>query len=91
MVGDEYHQLKEELKLRKKKLTARPRLRLKVAGENASLTLKDDDRTPIFLRDIQHLLLYSLLGHYCPYVPDRWCSLEKYNKVIHFNYQVKSI
>ncbi|XP_053994905.1 RNA exonuclease 5-like isoform X2 [Hylaeus volcanicus] len=83
--GDEYLELKQKLKERKKKLRAIPRLHLKAVGENASLSFnfKDNDRIPIFLSDVQHLLLFSLHGHHSPYMPTRWCHLEKYNKVAH--------
>ncbi|KAG7187864.1 hypothetical protein KM043_016897 [Ampulex compressa] len=85
LVGDEYAKLKEELRERKKRLKAIPRFRLKAVGENASLSINvnSDNRIPIFLSDIQHLLLYSLHGHHSPYIPTRWCNLEKYNKVSH--------
>lgn len=81
--GDDYAKLKEQLRERKKILKTIPRLQLKHAGENASLNAQNQkaDRVPLFLSDIQHLLLYSLLGHHSPYIPTRWCQLEKYNKV----------
>lgn len=80
---DEYIKLKQELRKRKKKLQAIPRINLKAVGENATLDIANmKSRIPIFLSDIQHLLLYSLLGHHSPYLPARWCQLEKYNKVI---------
>ncbi|XP_017885742.1 RNA exonuclease 5 [Ceratina calcarata] len=83
--GEEYLKLKQELRARKKKLTALPRFQLKAVGESASLkvNLNSEDRIPIFLTDVQHLLLYSLHGHHSPYLPTRWCQLEKYNKVPH--------
>ncbi|CAL7935248.1 unnamed protein product [Xylocopa violacea] len=83
--GDEYLKLRQELRERKKKLKVLPRFTLKAAGESASLTVnvKSEDRVPIFLSDVQHLLLYSLHGHHSPYLPTRWCHLEKYNRVTH--------
>ncbi|XP_043494629.1 RNA exonuclease 5 isoform X3 [Polistes fuscatus] len=83
--GDEYLKLKEELKERKKLLKARPRLQLKVVGGNACLVSysSNTERTPLLFSDIQHLLLYSILGHHSPCTPMRWCQLEKYNKVTH--------
>ncbi|XP_048506126.1 RNA exonuclease 5 isoform X2 [Athalia rosae] len=82
--GEEYLKLKQELRERKQRLMSIPRFRLKNVGENASIdNIKGDDRIPIFLSDVQHLLMYSLLGHHSPYLPARWCSLEKYNKVSH--------
>lgn len=81
--GDEYLKLKQELRDRKRRLKTLPRFRLKAVGESASLSVnsKGEDRIPIFLSDVQHLLLYSLHGHHSPYMPTRWCHLEKYNKV----------
>ncbi|KAL6267125.1 hypothetical protein P5V15_000204 [Pogonomyrmex californicus] len=80
----QYTNLKEELRKRKKKLQAIPRLTLKAVGQNATLDVENvGKRIPIFLSDVQHLLLYSLLGHHSPYLPARWCQLEKYNKVSH--------
>ncbi|KAF7995528.1 hypothetical protein HCN44_006635 [Aphidius gifuensis] len=81
--GDEYLQLKQELRERKKILTSIPRLRLRAVGDNASLCIDAKSRIPIFLNDIQHLLMYSLLGHHSPHSPERWCHLEKFNKVSH--------
>ncbi|XP_058797392.1 RNA exonuclease 5 [Phymastichus coffea] len=83
--GEEFIKLKESLRERKKRFSIIPRLRLLSAGENASLTVNVDsqDRIPIFLNDVQHLLMYSMLGHHATYVPDRWCKLDKYNKVSH--------
>ncbi|KOX77476.1 Putative RNA exonuclease NEF-sp [Melipona quadrifasciata] len=74
-----------ELKERKKKLKTMPRFRLKAVGESASITInvRSKNRIPIFLSDVQHLLLYSLHGHHSPYMPTRWCHLEKYNRVAH--------
>lgn len=83
--GDEYLMLKQELRDRKKRLKTIPRFRLKAVGESASISInaKSENRIPIFLSDVQHLLLYSLHGHHSPYMPTRWCHLEKYNKVTH--------
>ncbi|KAG8041004.1 hypothetical protein G9C98_001992 [Cotesia typhae] len=85
LIGEEYQKLRQQLRERKKLLTSIPRFRIKGAGENASLTKNIDprDRVPIFLSDIQHLLMYSLVGNDAPYSPSRWCHLEKYNKVSH--------
>lgn len=82
--ANQYASLKEELRKRKKRLQAIPRLTLKAVGENATLDVRNiGKRIPLFLSDIQHLLLYSLLGHHSPYLPARWCQLEKYNKISH--------
>ncbi|XP_076623466.1 RNA exonuclease 5 isoform X1 [Colletes latitarsis] len=85
LIGEEYQKLRQELKERKKRLKTLPRLQLKAVGENASLSIncKEKDRIPIFLNDIQHLLLFSIHGTDSPYSPSRWCHLEKHNKVTH--------
>ncbi|XP_047354762.1 RNA exonuclease 5 isoform X2 [Vespa velutina] len=84
LFGDDYEELKKKLKENKKILQNIPRILLKSAGLNAKLYTGFEfaNRTPLFFRDIQHLLLYSLLGHHSPYIP-QWCRLEKYNKVTH--------
>lgn len=83
LFGEEFKRMKEELRERKKRLKAIPRIKLKQVGENAEInsSCEPDDRIPIFLSDVQHLLLYSILGHHSPYTPARWCHLEKFNRV----------
>lgn len=85
LTEEEYKKLKLELKERKKRLTTIPRIKVINAGEFASLSaeISDEDRIPIFLIDIQNLLLYSMLGNHSPYVPERWCKLEKHSKISH--------
>ncbi|KAK0167983.1 hypothetical protein PV327_001828 [Microctonus hyperodae] len=85
LAAEEYQKLKEELRERKKILKNIPRFRLKAVGENASLNanVNHENRIPIFLADVQHLLMYSLLGHNSPYSPARWCHLEKFNRISH--------
>lgn len=81
--GDEYIKLKQELRERKKVLSNIPRFRLKTVGENASLDVDNSLRVPLFLNDIQHLLMFSLLGPHSPQSPERWCHLEKFSKISH--------
>ncbi|XP_033211779.1 uncharacterized protein LOC117169484 isoform X2 [Belonocnema kinseyi] len=83
--GEEYALLKEELRERRQRLKCIPRLRLKEVGENASLKSdgNNKDRIPIFLSDVQHLLLYSLIGNRSPYLPFRWCILDKNTRLTH--------
>lgn len=85
LTDEEYKKLKLELKERKKRLSVIPRIKVINAGEFASLSaeISDEDRIPIFLLDIQNLLLYSMLGNHSPYIPERWCKLEKYSKISH--------
>lgn len=80
---EDYNHLKLELNQKKRELKNKPKLRLKLFGENAALTIPASNRTPIFLTDIQHLIMYSLFGSTSPCIPARWCHLEKVNKLSH--------
>lgn len=80
---EDYNHLKLELNQKKRELKNKPKLRLKLFGENAALTIPASNRTPIFLTDIQHLIMYSLFGSTSPCIPTRWCHLEKVNKLSH--------
>jgi hypothetical protein len=40
-------------------------------SECALLTVKEEERTPLFLTDVQHLLMYSMLEHDSRYQPSR--------------------
>ncbi|CAD7081931.1 unnamed protein product [Hermetia illucens] len=79
----QYIQLKRELNERKRSIRNVPRLRLKEQGEQASLSLEVNSRTPIFLTDIQHLLMAAILGGGSPCTPWRWCHLEKSQRLSH--------
>ncbi|GLV45558.1 RNA exonuclease 5 [Carabus blaptoides fortunei] len=83
LTGDNYIQLKKELRDRKNRLKNIPLFKLKSVGDSACISVSPEDRTPLFLSDVQHLLLYSMLGNHSPYFPQRWCFLEKYSKVPH--------
>lgn len=80
---DDYKQLKHELNKKKRELKNVPKIRLKLLGEQASLAIGSEIRTPIFLTDIQHLVMYTLFGSSAPCVPSRWCHLERASKVSH--------
>lgn len=80
---EDYAQLKLELKQKKRELKNVPKLRLKLFGDIASLTIPSSDRTPIFLTDVQHLIMYALFGSSSPCMPTRWCVVEKVNKLSH--------
>lgn len=56
---------------------------MKTAGIQSSLSTYVNDRVPILITDIQHLLLNATFGHKSPYLPLRWCSLEKSNHISH--------
>jgi RNA exonuclease 1 len=38
---------------------------------------------PLYFNAIQDLILYSMIGHYSPYVPQKWFKLDKYNNISH--------
>lgn len=60
-----------------------PKIRLKMMGEFAEMTVHPNDRTPIFLTDVQHLVMSSVLGGASPCLPYRWCHVERSSKVSH--------
>lgn len=80
---DQYKQLKKELRERKRQLENIPSIRLREFGQRALLTVKDDERTPIFLTDVQHLVMSALLGKKSPCGPDRWCFFDKPQQLSH--------
>lgn len=80
---DDYAQLKRELNSKKRELKSAPKLRLKLFGDSASLEVTPNIRTPIFLTDIQHLIMHVLFGGSSPCSPSRWVTLEKSTKVSH--------
>ncbi|EDX09464.1 GD13963 [Drosophila simulans] len=80
---DQYNQLSAELRRRKRELENVPALRLREMGQRASLETPQDARTPIFLTDIQNLLMCALIGQKSPCRPDRWCSVEKWLSLSH--------
>lgn len=55
----EYAFLKKKLKEQYKRLKGMVTLRLREMGENASLQTELENRVPLFLTDIQHLIIYS--------------------------------
>ena len=77
--GEEYEELKKRLRERKKSLSCNPLFRLKQPGYDASLVLSK--RIPLFMSDIQSLLLYCLVGDRAPYQPHRWATLLKWNRL----------
>ncbi|KAF5303999.1 hypothetical protein FQA39_LY01784 [Lamprigera yunnana] len=57
------------------------KLKLGNVGSAASLDVDREKRMPIFVSDLQQLLLFSQLGHIAPYTPVRWCNLEKFHRL----------
>ncbi|KAH8342488.1 hypothetical protein KR059_009877 [Drosophila kikkawai] len=80
---EQYKTLAVELRRRKRQLEDVPGLRLREMGQRASLETPQHARTPIFLTDIQHLLMSALIGQKSPCRPDRWCSVEKWLSLSH--------
>lgn len=54
-----------------------PKFRLKANGVSASLSTSGDNRIPLMLTDIQHLLLHSLLGNLNLTQSPRWYAIER--------------
>ncbi|OWR51747.1 putative RNA exonuclease NEF-sp like protein [Danaus plexippus plexippus] len=69
---------KEKPKTKKKPI---PVFRLKPTGETASLFLSSEERVPLVLTDIQHLLLHSLFGNLNLTQPPRWYTIDKCNHI----------
>ena len=65
--GDDYAALREKLKLRKKLLKSLPHFALKHLGEDASVELPVEMRTPIMMNDVQQLLSFMIMGDRMPY------------------------
>lgn len=80
---DQYKLLRKELQLRKNTLQNAPKFRLKFFGDKARLLNSTTNRQPLMFEDIQYLLMCALLGSNSPFKPDRWCVLEKPNKITH--------
>ncbi|KFM76397.1 putative RNA exonuclease NEF-sp, partial [Stegodyphus mimosarum] len=82
-LAESYKTLKDELKKYVKKPNSDPSFYLTEIGLKAQVNFKyyNKDRcpgetiSPLFIEDIYHLLLKSLIGHLSPY-PMRWCKLE---------------
>lgn len=61
--GESYQDLKKKLNERKKILQSIPRITLRDGGEFASLETDFSDRIPLFVNDIQDLLVFSQIDH----------------------------
>ncbi|XP_017844110.1 small RNA degrading nuclease 5 [Drosophila busckii] len=83
LTQDQYKTLSLELRRRKRELESVPTLHLREMGRRAQLEIPQQERTPIFLTDIQHLLMSALIGKKSPCVPDRWCAAEKFLSLSH--------
>ncbi|XP_050309747.1 RNA exonuclease 5 isoform X2 [Anthonomus grandis grandis] len=81
LFGEELMELKKMLREKSNKIKNAPKFWLRDMGEKASLAVPLDNRCPLFVSDIQHLLMYSQVGVHSPYSPARWCNLERYNRL----------
>ena len=64
--GDALEELRKKLRERKAKRANIPHFRLTSRGHDASLEIPSDLRTPLLMKDLQQMLLYSLLGSSAP-------------------------
>ncbi|KAH8418279.1 hypothetical protein KR222_011546, partial [Zaprionus bogoriensis] len=83
LTQEQYKTLSTELRRRKRELESVPAVHLREMGRRALLEIPQQERTPIFLTDIQHLLMSALIGKKSPCVPDRWCSADKFQSLSH--------
>ncbi|TRY70658.1 hypothetical protein TCAL_02867 [Tigriopus californicus] len=85
--GPAFDDLRRRLKERKKYLLTLPNFRLKSVGEDASLEVPPNLRTPLFMSDLHKLVTYMIMGNKMPYACEslRWCQLEKWNRLTHVN------
>lgn len=79
--GEEYLKLKKLLREQSNKLRIQPKLWLRDIGTAANLITTVENRVPLFLSDIQHLIMYSVIGCHSPYNPARWCQLDKFARL----------
>lgn len=83
LTQEQYKCLSTELRRRRRELESVPAVHLREMGRRALLEIPQQERTPIFLTDIQHLLMSALIGKKSPCVPDRWCSADKFQSLSH--------
>ncbi|XP_055609264.1 RNA exonuclease 5 [Uranotaenia lowii] len=79
----DYKSLKAAVNQKRDRMRNIPRLRLKEVGEEALMKTKPEDRVPLFLDDVQSLLMHTLLKTDSPMTPSRWAVLEKAAKLTH--------
>ena len=69
--GSDYEELRAKLRARKKAFQQLPKFELKSVGFDASVENSESTRTPLFMQDLQHLLMYLMVGDKAPYEPFR--------------------
>lgn len=72
-------------KVAKQSARVLPKFWLRDVGLNAALSTELDQRIPLFMSDIQHLIMYAQLGLHAMYKPTRWCQLEKHGSLNNTN------
>ncbi|XP_017863995.1 PREDICTED: uncharacterized protein LOC108614396 [Drosophila arizonae] len=83
LTQEQYRSLSTDLRRRKRELESVPGVHLRDMGRRALLEIPQEERTPIFLTDIQHLLMSALIGKKSPCAPDRWCCADKFQSLSH--------
>lgn len=79
--GESYEELRLKLRERKKILMQIPDLEMKTVGHEADIDMHENFRVPLFMKDLQHLLLYALMGAKAPIEPCRWCKFTKWSRL----------
>ena len=69
--GQALLELRQRLRQRKKMFKLMPDFRLKPIGLDARLEINSDLRKRLTMKDLQNLLLYSILGTHAPVEPSR--------------------
>lgn len=70
LAGEELAALKQKLREQSKKIKGMVRFRLREMGESALLQTETESRVPLFLTDLQHLIMYSQVGNKVHYLID---------------------
>ncbi|XP_064544707.1 uncharacterized protein Rexo5 [Drosophila montana] len=83
LTQEQYRCLSTDLRRRKRELESVPGVHLRDMGRRALLEIPQQERTPIFLTDIQNLLMSALIGKKSPCAPDRWCCADKFQSLSH--------
>ena len=76
--GQALLELRQRLRQRKKMFKLMPDFRLKPIGLDARLEIASDLRKRLTMKDLQNLLLYSILGTRAPVEPSRLVNKYKY-------------
>ncbi|XP_046403933.1 uncharacterized protein LOC124169386 isoform X2 [Ischnura elegans] len=82
-INKDISELTRILREKRKKYSQIPKFSLKESGTLASFCMSEEHRIPLFMVDIQHLIMWSLLGHHSPFDASRWYTLQKFNKLSH--------